>query len=352
MAGLSIVEQVEEFQKSGVEARTEGFWRGRLEDWLSAVLPPGAVERYEDIGDDDAGSADGPASDESVLEWTERRRAGVQTWCFPTDDLRTEYLGSVATRSNADVLALLRLFLFEESCFGGDTEYLHAILRDLSLLDRLPKEYGRRLMRWMSGSAMPHPGVRWALDLLPREPQQAVDAITSYLNVYRAIRPSGRSEGLLDAIAIIRARWINDLTSGKEALFQISPRDLEKLVAALYQKLGYAVVLTPPSRDGGRDVVARRDAPGQREVVQIECKSHASPVGVRPVRELRGVTDLRAASRGVLVTIGRFTRGAHAESRVGDRIELIDGQALIQLLNACFGPLWMDDRAWICRDFA
>lgn len=52
-----------------------------------------------------------------------------------------------------------------------------------------------------------------ALDLLPRAPRQAIDAITGYLNVYRWVRPNGRSEGLLHAVAIIRARWIDDSQS-------------------------------------------------------------------------------------------------------------------------------------------
>jgi restriction system protein len=123
------------------------------------------------------------------------------------------------------------------------------------------------------------------------------------------------------------------------------------LVAALYQELGYNVVLTPPSRDGGRDVVASRKTPGQREVVQIECKTHTSPVGVSYVRQLRGVIERLGANRGILVTIGRFTRGARKESEDDSRLELIEGPALIQMLNASFGPLWVEDRAWICRDF-
>jgi hypothetical protein len=60
---------------------------------------------------------------------TKRRRAGVQEWCCPTDELRTEYLQSVSSRSEADVLALLRLFLFEDSFFGRDSKYLPSALR-------------------------------------------------------------------------------------------------------------------------------------------------------------------------------------------------------------------------------
>jgi restriction system protein len=347
--GLSLLEQIEEFSKSGIEPRAGSYWAGRLEEWLATVLPPGAYERYEDIDSDEAEPEDGPAEDETLLEWTQRRRAGVQAWSFPTEELLGEYLESISQRREADILALLRLFLFEDSCFGGDTEYLHQALyvQHFSYLDRLPVEFRRRLLMWMVGNSMPHPSIRWVLDLLPGAPQQAIDAITGYLNAYRELRPEGRSEGLLDAVAIIRARWIEDLAAGNEALFRLSPRELEVLVAALYRKLGYTVKLTPPSRDGGRDVIAIRQTPGQREVVSIECKAHTSPVGVAYVDRLRGVIEGDGASRGVLVTISGFTRGARKATGDG-RLELIDGTTLIQMFNANFGHRWVEDRAWIC----
>jgi restriction system protein len=231
-----------------------------------------------------------------------------------------------------------------------DSEYLHQAIdgQDLSALDCLPTEYRRRLWLWFGDNAKPHPSIRWALDLLPHSPQQAIDAITGYLNVYRGLRPEGRSRGLLHAVAIIRARWIDDLTTGTEALFRLSSRELEVLVAALYQKLGYTVELTPPTRDGGRDVIATRQTAGQREVVDIECKTHTSAVGVGYIRQLGHVTGRDGANRGVLVTISRFTRGARKETHDDNRLELIDGTTLVQMLNAVFGPLWIEDRAWTC----
>ena len=113
------------------------------------------------------------------------------------------------------------------------------------------------------------------------------------------------------------------------------------LVAALYRNLGYTVELTPPSRDGGRDVIATRQTPGQRELAEIECKTHTSPVGVAYVQRLRGVIERHGANRGVLVTISRFTRVARKETDDG-RLELIDGTTLVQLLNANFGPRWAE----------
>ncbi|MCA2218227.1 hypothetical protein [Jidongwangia harbinensis] len=197
--GLSTEEMAADFLKAGIEPRWGSFWSGRLEEWLAVVLPPGAEERYSATGASGGEpGADRPGPHETVWEWTERRRQGAQTWSFPTNALRAEYLSTISARSEADVLALLRLFLFEESCFGLDGDHLDRVLDSSDVrkfLDDLPKEYSRRLMRWMSGTAKPHPSIRWVLDLLPHAPQQAIDAVMGYLNVYRSLRPSGRSDG-------------------------------------------------------------------------------------------------------------------------------------------------------------
>jgi restriction endonuclease Mrr len=84
----------------------------------------------------------------------------------------------------------------------------------------------------------------------------------------------------------------------------------------------------------------------------IECKTHTSPVGVRYVRQLRGVIERQRVNRGVLVAIGTFTRGARLESNGDSRLELLDGAALVQLLNANFGPDWVENRDRICWGMA
>jgi hypothetical protein len=149
---LSLKEQVEELRQSGVLPLLLSSWDGRLEEWLVAVLPAGAAEHYGDDGLEEAWEVDGPRDDETVQEWTDRRRDGVHSWPFPTDVLRSEYLASVVSRPEADVLALLRLFLFEDSCFGFDSDLLYEALyvqRD-PVQARLPAEYWRRLDWWPS----------------------------------------------------------------------------------------------------------------------------------------------------------------------------------------------------------
>ena len=70
-AGLSLSDQIAQFRKSGIEPQVGSVWSGRLEEWLSAVLPPGAAEHYGAIRHDEEEPGDGPPYGETVVEWTD-----------------------------------------------------------------------------------------------------------------------------------------------------------------------------------------------------------------------------------------------------------------------------------------
>jgi restriction system protein len=70
--------------------------------------------------------------------------------------------------------------------------------------------------------------------------------------------------------------------------------------------------LTPPSKDGGKDIyAARKDHLGAFLYI-VECKRYAPkrPVGVGLVRQLHGVVQAEQATAGILATTSFFTRGA------------------------------------------
>jgi len=76
----------------------------------------------------------------------------------------------------------------------------------------------------------------------------------------------------------------------------MSSRDFEDWLAARLREQGFAVRQTPPSHDGGLDLIARRrDALGVETHLWIQCKNRQAPVGVAVLRELRGATPDRAA---------------------------------------------------------
>ncbi|MFJ6380246.1 restriction endonuclease [Kitasatospora sp. NPDC092039] len=301
------------------------FWDGRLEEWLDTATGPG-VSKHARYG----------------AQPDYEPPSGVHDWSFPTDQLRNEYLESALSRSEDSVLRLLRTFLFENAAFDADFRLLDTVLggKDDNTSADIPHEYARRLHRWLGRKTRPHPGVRWCLDLLPFAPKAAIDVIHGYLTAHFWMLPDGRIDGLSDAMAVIRARWLDPDTHGRDALFTLSPRELEYLTAALYEAMGYRATLTPHQRDGGRDVEAVKERPGQREVVLVECKAHSAPVGVEIARSLLGVVSTERANKGALVTCGRFTRGAMTLAAGEPRLELITGSDFSALLSSHFGTFW------------
>lgn len=117
----------------------------------------------------------------------------------------------------------------------------------------------------------------------------------------------------------------------------ITPRQLEELVADLFSRDGYEVELTPASRDGGRDVIAvTHNTIGKLRYI-AECK-HFRPdrkVGVEFVRSMYGVLEDDESTWGLLVTTSSFTTGAQEfATRHEWRIGLKAYEELLEWLQA------------------
>ncbi|MHB8090926.1 MAG: SNF2-related protein [Syntrophales bacterium] len=88
--------------------------------------------------------------------------------------------------------------------------------------------------------------------------------------------------------------------------------EFEEHMKRLLEQKKWRVETTPLKRDGGIDLIARRnDDIGVEITLYIQCKNHISPVGVDVIRELNGVMPKGAAGiRGVVVCPGGFTTDA------------------------------------------
>ena len=127
------------------------------------------------------------------------------------------------------------------------------------------------------------------------------------------------------------------LARNPEDVYGLPPRLFEKLVALILERLGYAVTLTPASRDGGWDLYAERLTDLGRLEYLVECKrwSPSRPVGIDVVQRLYGVVSGSKATGGVVVTTSRFTAPAKAfQQTVHNRLALRDS---------------MDLRAWLAE---
>ena len=83
-------------------------------------------------------------------------------------------------------------------------------------------------------------------------------------------------QGLFDAEEVIRAKYVGlPKTQGDKValLLDLSSRQFEQLTERLYHSMGYDTWLTQPSRDGGRDIVAKIDDGARHEFLLVECKA-------------------------------------------------------------------------------
>lgn len=104
-------------------------------------------------------------------------------------------------------------------------------------------------------------------------------------------------------------------------------REFEALVGEAYRRQGWRAAETDSGPDGGVDLVLRRD----RERLFVQCKHwRAQRVGVKVVRELKGVIAQAGATGGVVVTSGGFTQEAVAFAQAAG-ITLLDGVELQRL---------------------
>lgn len=132
----------------------------------------------------------------------------------------------------------------------------------------------------------------------------------------------------------------NDLILLQDELYNFfeSGFKFEKFIKNFLIYLGLdEIELTPAVKDGGIDCIAYRKGIGEfsdvdkvRYLVQVKCYKACNKVGVKPIRELRGVKGFNAGDKGIFITTSDYTKEAIKESNDKLRpIILINGKDLI-----------------------
>ncbi|OHA09329.1 MAG: hypothetical protein A3A44_03435 [Candidatus Sungbacteria bacterium RIFCSPLOWO2_01_FULL_60_25] len=115
-------------------------------------------------------------------------------------------------------------------------------------------------------------------------------------------------------VEFLPVRVIQEIRRRPEMMRKLTPREFEEMTAELLNGLGFEdIILTPPSRDGGRDVIAVRRIHGIPLLFAFECKQYTKRrVQLESLRGLLGtiVYGPSTANIGVLVTTSTFTSGA------------------------------------------
>lgn len=109
-------------------------------------------------------------------------------------------------------------------------------------------------------------------------------------------------------------RLIHAILHDPRHMHNLTPRQFEEFIAEVVDRLGFSnIILTPPSGDGGRDVIASNEINGIPMTFFFECKKYAegNKVQLYTLRALLGTVAHHAteANMGVLVTTSTFTKG-------------------------------------------
>lgn len=139
---------------------------------------------------------------------------------------------------------------------------------------------------------------------------------------------------LVGAVATLK-RWATgralDTQTGAESLRELTWLEFERLLAEAFRREGYRVEPGGGSApDGGVDLRLFREG----RLILVQCKHwKVWKVGVKIVRELRGVMSSEGADGGIVVTSGKFSGDAVDFARASG-IRLVDGEELLLMIRA------------------
>ncbi|MFZ1220084.1 MAG: restriction endonuclease [Chthoniobacterales bacterium] len=190
-------------------------------------------------------------------------------------------------------------------------------------------------MRWRKSPRRKARKWRSVVSIVDRETPEAA------LLVQGVVQPYGStSEGeLIRALVIPWRTIVERLKKDWSEAFRIPPRLWEEMIAAAFEQDGYdEVILTPRSRDRGRDVIAMKNGVGCIRIID-SVKAYAAHhlVGHDDVRALAGVLfgDPKA-SKGIVTTTSDFAPGIRTDPYLSPlipyRLELMNGPTLKEWL--------------------
>lgn len=105
----------------------------------------------------------------------------------------------------------------------------------------------------------------------------------------------------------------------------------EELSVAYYLEKGIKAETTQLGADGGIDIKLYQDDTGKPTAI-IQCKSWASQVGVKPIREFLGVMTHEKIAKGFYMTSSSYTNEA-IEIAKSNQITLINGEMLLMMIQ-------------------
>lgn len=140
---------------------------------------------------------------------------------------------------------------------------------------------------------------------------------------FRVVAPDIETEVRI-ILRDLSAKLARLIAADKGALAHLEWRDVERVVAEVFDGLGFAVTLTPGSKDGGKDVVLGCTVKGVQAEYYVEIKHWRSStkVGSGAVEKLLKVIVNEKKAGGLFLSTYGFTENAFEQLTTIDRQKL------------------------------
>ena len=150
-------------------------------------------------------------------------------------------------------------------------------------------------------------------------------AIAIVIVVFGLMQNDRSDDGSLEH-SVETTRW------SLELLRKLEWRRFEEVCEAYFQTIGFRSEPTRFGADGGIDINLYAKGAATPSIA-VQCKAwNAYPVGVKLIRELRGVMAEKGTAEGIFITTAAFTGEARTFA-ASQNITLIDGPNFIRMID-------------------
>lgn len=115
-----------------------------------------------------------------------------------------------------------------------------------------------------------------------------------------------------DIIKIVSKTFVEKIANDTNFLLKLEWRELEKIIAEIFEGLAFDVKLTAPSKDGGKDLILEINKKGnpKRYLVEVKHWKSKKQVGQKYVKEFVNVICNEKSDSGLFLSTYGFTSNA------------------------------------------
>lgn len=151
-------------------------------------------------------------------------------------------------------------------------------------------------------------------------------------------------------IKIVNKTFIEKIAEDSNFLLKVEWRELEKMIAEIFEGLAFDVKLTPPSKDGGKDLILEINKKGMGKKYLVEIKHWKSQkLGQKYVKEFLKVICNETHESGLLLSTFGFNSNAFEGLTEFDRKKIKFGNKE-KIVSLCKSYLKVKSGIWTPLD--